>query len=148
MENISTTLTRDHRGCDSLIAATEEAVEKRHWDEADSLFSDFVTNMEHHLGKEEEVIFPALEQKMGTGMGPVQVMRKEHEDMRRLFGEIREDIARQQAEHCLGLSDALLMLMQQHNLKEENVLYPMADRMLAGEQAELMAQLTARNGGN
>lgn len=146
MENISTIFTREHRNCDSLIAAAEEAVEKRHWDEAESLFSDFVASMERHLGKEEEVLFPALEQKMGTGMGPVQVMRKEHEDMRRLFGEIREDIAQQQAEHCLGLSDTLLMLMQQHNLKEENILYPMADQMLAGEQSELMAQFSALGG--
>jgi len=148
MENISTALIRDHRGCDSLIAAAEEAVEKCHWDEAGSLFSDFVASMERHLGKEEEVLFPALERKMGTGMGPVQVMRKEHEDMRRLFREIREDISRQQAEHCLGLSDTLLMLMQQHNLKEESILYPMADQMLAGEQSEMIAQFIARGGGN
>jgi len=148
MENISTALTRDHRGCDSLIAAVEEAVEKHHWDEAGRLFSDFVASMERHLGKEEEVLFPALEQKAGTGMGPVQVMRKEHEDMRRLFTEIREDIVQQQAEHCLGLSDTLLMLMQQHNLKEESILYPMADQMLAGEQSEVIAQFIARGGGN
>jgi len=81
-------------------------------------------------------------------MGPVQVMLKEHEDMRRLFGEIREDISKQQAEHCLGLSDALLMLMQQHNLKEESILYPMADQMLAGEQGEVMAQFVARGEGS
>jgi len=70
MENISTALTRDHRSCDNLIAAAEEAVEKHQWDEADSLFSDFVASMEHHLGKEEEVLFPALEQKMGSRHGP------------------------------------------------------------------------------
>jgi len=147
MENISTALTRNHRDCDSLIAAAEEAVGKCRWDEADSFFSNFVASMERHLGKEEEVLFPALEQKVGTGMGPVQVMRKEHEDMRRLFGEIREDIAQQQAEHCLGLTDTLLMLMQQHNLKEESILYPMADQMLADEQSEVIAQFIARDGG-
>jgi len=148
MENISTVLIRDHRGCDDLIAAAEEAVEKLHWDEAGNLFSDFVASMERHLGKEEAVLFPALEQKMGTGMGPVQVMLKEHEDMRRLFGEIGEDIAQQQTEHCLGLTDTLLTLMQQHNLKEENILYPMADQTLADEQSEVMAQFIARDGEN
>jgi len=146
MDNISTTLTRDHRDCDNLIAAAEEAVEKCCWDEAGGLFSGFVASMERHLGKEEEVLFPALEQSMGTGMGPVQVMRKEHEDMRRLFGEISEDIEQQQAEHCLGLSETLLILMQQHNLKEENILYPMADQMLADEQSEILEQFSARNG--
>jgi len=148
MENISTALTRDHRACDGLINAFEEAVAQCQWDDAGNLFSDFSGCMECHLGKEEEVLFPAMEKKTGTGMGPVQVMRKEHEDMRHLFSEIREDITKQQTEHCLGLTDALLMLVQQHNLKEENILYSMADQILAGEQDEIVAQFTAMDGEN
>jgi iron-sulfur cluster repair protein YtfE (RIC family) len=41
----------------------------------------------------------------------------------------------------LGLSETLLMLMRQHNMKEENILYPMADQALAGEQADLVARM-------
>jgi len=146
MENISTVLTREHRACDGLIDVFEESVGQRHWDDAGNLFSDFSACMEHHLSKEEEVLFPAMEQKTGAGAGPVQVMRSEHEDMRRLFSEIREDIAKQQAQHCLGLTDALLILIQQHNLKEENILYSMADQILAGEQDGILAQFVARDG--
>ncbi len=145
MDNISSALTREHRACDGLLAAAEDAVEQHHWEDASNIFSDFMARMKRHMGKEEEVLFPALERKMGAGMGPVQVMRKEHEDMRRLFREIEEDISQQQAEHCLGLSDTLLMLIQQHNLKEENILYHMADRMLADEQSDIMAQFIARD---
>ena len=145
MDNISTALTRDHRACDGLIDAFKESVTQRHWDDAGNLFFGFVASMERHMGKEEEVLFPAMEQKMGSGMGPVQVMRGEHKDMRRLFGEIKEDITKRQDEHCLGLADALLMLIQQHNLKEENILYSMADQILAGDQGEIMAQFIARD---
>ncbi len=143
MENIRTLLTREHRSCDGLLAAVEEAVEQRHWQDAERLFTDFVAHMELHLGKEEEILFPTLEERMGASLGPVQVMRHEHEDMRRLFQEIQEDISKRQSEHCLGLSDTLLMLIQQHNLKEENILYPMADRVLGGEQEEILARLRA-----
>jgi len=148
MENISTVLTREHRACDNLIDVFEDSVAQRHWDEAGNLFSDFSTCMERHLNKEEEVLFPAMEKTTGTGMGPVQVMRREHEDMRKLFSAIREDITKRQSEHCLGLTDTLLMLIQQHNLKEENILYSMADQILAGEQDEIIAQFIARDEGN
>jgi len=148
MENISTALTREHRACDGLINIFEESVTQQHWDDAGNLFSDFAAGMERHLSKEEEVLFPAMEKKTGPGMGPVQVMRREHDDIRRLFSEIREDITKRQTEHCLGLTDALLMLIQQHNLKEENILYAMADQILAGEQDEILAQFIARDGEN
>ncbi len=146
MESIRSILTREHRACDGLIDVFEESVTQHNWDEAEKLFSDFLANMECHLNKEEKVLFPAMEQRMGPGMGPVQVMRAEHENMRRLFREIKEDITLRQSEHCLGLTDTLLMLIQQHNLKEEGILYAMADQILAAEQGEVMAQLCAREG--
>jgi len=146
MESIRSILTREHRACDGLIDVFEASLLQNQWDKAGSLFSEFSASMEHHLSKEEDVLFPAMEQKMGPGMGPVQVMRAEHENMRRLFSEIREDVAQRQSEHCLGLTDTLLMLIQQHNLKEESMLYAMADQILADEQDEMMAQLCAPDG--
>jgi len=148
MESIRSTLTREHRACDDLMNAFEQSVAQNHWDKAGNLFSDFSASMERHLGKEEDVLFPAMEESMGPGMGPVQVMRAEHENMRRLFSEIRGDITQQQSEHCLGLIDTLLMLIQQHNLKEENMLYAMADQILADEHDDVMAQLCAQDGEN
>ena len=41
------------------------------------------------------------------------------------------------------LADTLLIMMQQHNMKEENILYPMCDQHLAGETPELLARLEA-----
>ena len=38
-------------------------------------------------------------------------------------------------EEALDLGDTLLMVIQQHNVKEEGMLYPMAENMLAGEWA-------------
>jgi hypothetical protein len=35
------------------------------------------------------------------------------------------------------------MLMQQHNLKEENMLYPMSDQVLLGERDSLIRSMQA-----
>ena len=39
------------------------------------------------------------------------------------------------------------MLMQQHNMKEENILYPMCDRAL-GAEAESLGEQNQRDAGN
>ena len=44
-------------------------------------------------------------------------------------------------EGALDLGDTLLMLIQQHNVKEEGMLYPMAENMLSTEWGEMAAQL-------
>jgi iron-sulfur cluster repair protein YtfE (RIC family) len=43
----------------------------------------------------------------------------------------------------LGLSETLNMLMQQHNLKEENMLYPMSDRVLGSVSDNLIHDMEA-----
>ena len=37
------------------------------------------------------------------------------------------------AEDAMDLGDTLLMLIQQHNVKEEGMLYPAAEGLLAGD---------------
>jgi len=41
-----------------------------------------------------------------------------------------------------GHAETLHILMQQHNMKEEQVLYPMTDRLLGGQAADLVAQMS------
>ena len=40
-----------------------------------------------------------------------------------------------------GIAETLLIMMQQHNTKEENMLYPMCDQHLGGDGAPVLAQL-------
>jgi iron-sulfur cluster repair protein YtfE (RIC family) len=47
----------------------------------------------------------------------------------------------QDAEAYLGHSETLLLLMRQHNMKEEQVLYPMCEQHL--NSAELIASMQA-----
>ncbi len=41
------------------------------------------------------------------------------------------------AEQALDIGDTLLMLIQQHTIKEEGTLYPMAENLLAGNWPNL-----------
>lgn len=138
MRTILDFLGSDHRACDELFASAEEAVAKQDWGKAKTLFDRFQTAMAHHFAMEEEVLFPAFEARTGQSGGPTQVMRMEHEQMRGLIQDMARATAESSQNSYLGLSETLNMLMQQHNLKEENMLYPMSDRVLGSECASLI----------
>ena len=133
----------DHHTCDALFASAENAVGQKNWGGAGKLFGQFHASMAHHLAMEESVLFPAFEARTGNTMGPTQVMRMEHDQMRGLMQEMAHAVAKTDYEGYLGLSETLNMLMQQHNLKEENMLYPMSDQVLAGERDSLIHSMEA-----
>jgi len=143
MSTILEFMSSDHRSCDDLFASAEEAVANKNWDSARSLFDRFQAAMAHHLAMEEEVLFPAFEARTGMSMGPTQVMRMEHEQMRGLIEDMAHAVAEANHNAYLGLSETLNMLMQQHNLKEENMLYPMSDQVLGGERDGLIRSMEA-----
>jgi hemerythrin-like domain-containing protein len=131
-------LSRDHRLCDELLAAVEDGVGKGDWERAVRRFQDFRKALEHHLDMEEKVLFPAFEAATGMDHGPTFVMRGEHEQMRELMAELAEAAEAKDADGFLGRSETLNVLVQQHNMKEEQMLYPMADDALGVESAEVL----------
>ena len=52
-------------------------------------------------------------------------------------------MARKDSDAYLGDADTLLIIMQQHNVKEEQMLYQMADQALAGELDEVVGRMRA-----
>ena len=143
MSTIVDFLSNDHRVCDDLFASVEAEVALNKWDSARSLFGQFEQAMARHLAMEEDVLFPAFESRTGMRDGPTEVMRMEHAQMRDLLQEMAGAVAAGNQNGYLGLSETLNMLMQQHNLKEENMLYPMSDRVLAGERDSLIREMEA-----
>jgi hemerythrin-like domain-containing protein len=143
MSTILEFLGSDHRACDDLFASAEAAAAQQNWDSARSLFGQFNAAMARHLAMEEEVLFPAFESRTGMRSGPTEVMRMEHAQMRALLQDMADAVAAGDQGRFLGLSETLNMLMQQHNLKEENMLYPMSDQVLAGERDSLVRAMEA-----
>jgi len=87
------------------------------------------------------VLFRYVERAMGNSGGPVAVMRMEHEQVRELLQKLENSFEKQDQDGFLGTAETLLILMQQHNMKEEQILYPMAERMLATAQAQVIAEM-------
>ncbi len=120
-------LFRHHKHCDEIFARAEEAVSEGAWVDAEEAFTSLRTELETHFKSEEDLLFPAFEQRTGMTSGPTQVMRVEHGQMRELLDEMQRGLGARDAEIFAGAAEILLVLMQQHNMKEENILYPMCD---------------------
>lgn len=133
---------QDHRDCDARWAEVEELLDSGNSDLAREAWRKFDLSMRRHMSMEEDVLFPAFEARSGMGGGgPTMVMRMEHLQMQGLLDQIGVAIESGDEENALDLGDTLLMLIQQHNVKEEGMLYPMAENMLAGEWEGLVEQL-------
>ena len=132
MSQITPFMTEDHRRCDALFAQAEAAVAQGDLSSGRNCFSAFSSALLHHFAMEEQVLFPAFEEKTGMRMGPTRVMLMEHEQMRGLLAELSSALSAGDAEEYLGQAETLMILMQQHNMKEEQMLYPMSDRALSG----------------
>lgn len=140
MSTITALYEAHHRTCDEAFADAENAAAEGRWDQAGSSTARFVSLLELHLSSEEETLFPAFEDKTGMRTGPTAMMRLEHGQMRSLLGSLSAAVAARSGDDFAGAAETLLVLMQQHNLKEENILYPMCDRAL--DDAALLATIT------
>jgi iron-sulfur cluster repair protein YtfE (RIC family) len=135
--------TTDHRGCDAVWADVEAAADAGDAARLATEWQRFQGGLLRHLGMEEQLMFPAFEAATGMTGGPTQVMRMEHEQMRGLLEQMYAAVARGDTEELLDQGDTLNILIQQHNMKEEGMLYPMAERALQVDWAELRGKLDA-----
>src|SRR4051812_11028397 len=90
----------------------------------------------HHHHKEEEILFPALEEAgLPRDGGPLGVMLHEHDQGRQLISRLREaapDAASDvgSRERFASAARAYVALLTAHIEKENYVLFPMADQAL------------------
>ena len=129
---------QDHRDCDARWVDVEELLYARDVETERPAWQKFDTGMRRHIAMEEEVIFPAFEAatRMDSG-APTAVMRMEHKQMFGLLDQIETAMESDDAEQAMDLGDTLLMLVQQHNIKEEGMFYPMAENILAENWANI-----------
>lgn len=143
MSTIRSFMTDDHRHCDDLFAEAEQAMAKGNIAAGQVAFGQFREALLAHFAAEEKTLFPSFEAKTGMTMGPTRVMRMEHEQMRMLLDDAAKALELGDGDDYLGHAETLLIMMQQHNLKEENMLYPMCDEHLASEAPALLTHLEA-----
>ena len=133
---ISNHMKAEHRECDTLFAKAEEAIALKEWQVANERFLAFANATLKHFKEEDEELFPAFEAQTGSSEGPTMVMRHEHEQVRGLIGKMAESLEKEDRDACLSLAESMMILLQQHNMKEEQMLYAMCDRTLPPELKE------------
>lgn len=148
-------LSSEHRVIESMLTVLERICQKA--EEAGKLDREDATSVvtfirmfadKCHHGKEEGQLFPAMEAKgVPCESGPIGVMLSEHEQGRLFVRGMAENLEsattgdhsalRSFVENALSY----VLLLRAHILKEDNILFPMAARLMsAEEQAALLAQ--------
>ena len=106
-------------------------------------FRTFVDKCHH--GKEEELLFPALEEVgVSRDGGPIGVMLKEHQQGRDLVAKMNASLTqysegnRDSVADLIQYARAYIVLLNQHIDKENKVLFPIADRHLSSEKKSVL----------
>ena len=126
----------EHRKCDELFATAEKSVIDGDFSKAEEQFILFANDTLGHFKKEEESLFPTFEEVTGNTEGPTRVMVYEHEQVRGLIRKMAEAIENQDSDAYLSLAESTMILLQQHNMKEEQMLYAMCDRIIPNDIKE------------
>ncbi len=140
MATIKEYLAADHSRCDELFAQMEDVASKSLSD-AKEACKEFKKETERHFQMEERVMFLEFETKTGMTQGPTMMMRHEHTQMRGLMTQMCEAIDADNKDKFFGLSETLMILLQQHNMKEEQMLYPMAQQHLSAESDKIVEMM-------
>ena len=141
---ISNYLTNEHRECDNHFAEAEKLISQGNWQDGEEKFLEFADDTLRHFKKEEDELFPLFEEITGSSEGPTNVMRYEHEQVRGLFGKMAEAIEKKDKDIYLSLCESMMILLQQHNMKEEQMLYAMCDRVIPPQKkSEVIEKMEA-----
>lgn len=127
---------------DSICKEAEKSGELANPDHLEQLLEFFTTFVDRcHHGKEEELLFPALEE-VGVSRegGPIGVMLKEHQQGRDRVAKMKAALVRYRDGDLKAAGDfvhharAYIALLDQHIDKENNVLFVLADNNLSKEK--------------
>jgi len=144
---VTEALAWDHDRLDALEAAAFRKRSEGDLDAARALYAEFALGLRRHIGFEEQLLFPAFER--GAGLpptaGPTAVMRAEHREIEGLLDRIEAGMG-EAGSPAEALRRELHAVLGDHNLKEEQVLYPSTDDLLGTEEADRLVSQIQRLG--
>jgi regulator of cell morphogenesis and NO signaling len=134
---LSTAMQQEHREIDSAI---ETFIEKLEYGSVQSEpLTAALEALRRHIYLEEVFLFPPI-REAGMAM-PIFVMMREHGELWRTIDDLTDLLA--DGKDCRRLGDAcrqLLDQLDQHNSKEEPVIYPHADADLPPQTSAELAR--------
>lgn len=142
MNTICAYLILDHQRCDDLFNRAETCVAQRNWDDASDHFRLFHDALRQHIRMEEKVLLPAFMQAIPDGTAPISMLHIEHQQIRGIADRMSEAISRLDPIDFVLHAETYTLLMQQHTLKEEDMLYPLLDRVLDHKRAPVISAMS------
>lgn len=143
------TLMDEHQTILRVLASLEFLLsDARNRDEPVETFAAIVKFLRNyadalHHGKEEAVLFPAMESYgVSAAHGPTAVMRAEHDEGRALVRRMAQ-VCEAEGEPWKELRDpglAFVSLLRAHIGKEDRILFPMAERILPQFELDRLAE--------
>lgn len=138
LRRVTEALTWDHARLDALERSAFAALAEGGVETARRLYRAFHHGLNRHIRCEEELLFPVFEARSGLPrQGPTSVMRAEHREIRMLL----EGIARSldgSADDVEELRRDLRRVLEDHDRKEEAILYPAMDRLLSDAESDAL----------
>ncbi len=103
--------------------------------------------VESHAHLEDELLFEPLAKSGRMPMGPVEAMRAEHDEIERLLGQILAPVDTPGRPDPQRTTARMIEIVRHHFSHEENVLFPLAAKMLDEQRlSDLAAEWAARRG--
>jgi iron-sulfur cluster repair protein YtfE (RIC family) len=142
-DSVTGYLSWDHDRLDAILQSVRARVEAGEWEAARREYAPFYDGLDRHIRLEEGILFPLFEERTGTAAGgPTAVMKEEHREIRGALETMRDAMERADARLFEEGLARLLSVLPDHNVKEEQVLYPTTDRILPEkDRAALAARL-------
>jgi hemerythrin-like domain-containing protein len=134
-----------HKELDEMFLLHQEALLYLDLDRAVEILWEYEAKLLAHMKAEEELLLPIYQERAGrVPGGPVELFLGEHKKMRAFLQEFHKAIVQMQAEESARLRRSVLALLdrqfmykhlvEHHDLREKNILYPWLDRITSDEE--------------
>jgi hemerythrin-like domain-containing protein len=140
--SVTAHVCREHGRIQALLRDVCDDVDAGRMDAARGACDALDRNLLRHNRREEQLLFPLFEARLGIVGGPTATLRQEHREMERAVALMRDALDHGDAD---AFRDALRFLrstLPQHHSKEEHVLFPTTEAALSdAERSAAMERL-------
>ena len=136
MDKVTEILSREHQVILKQLARLEAALDPYAPEAVNEVLRFFDDGVALHRRKEEEILFPAIAEHFPPNVGPIACMLEDHRDEKKHLEELRVAVRSDNRSMAIGHARFILEFLRSHIAKEDNVLFPMAERILSAEARE------------
>jgi iron-sulfur cluster repair protein YtfE (RIC family) len=130
---VGETFEHDHHVIDEQFAQFKRGLVEGEW--LEEPFNGASEGLRHHIYVEEESLFPFL--RVGGLVAPAMVMLREHGEIWQALDSVDSEIrGGRDASRALAGIATLESALEQHNMKEERILYPASGQVLSAANTE------------